>query len=252
MDDVVVIGLGQMGGVFARAAEGAGCRVVPVTRGQDIAEVARETPAPRSVVVAVGELDLTAALDALPAGYRERTLLLQNELLPSSWTERGVVDPTVAVVWFEKKATTDLRPIRSTPIAGPQREFWVAALAGLGVPTHAVPDEQLLFELVAKNLYILTANIAGLEVGGSVGQLLAAHRPLAEVVAREVIAVQAALTGQELDFDALFAHFEASVAGDPEHGCRGRTSASRLDRLQHHARALGVPTPRMDAIASVY
>ena len=59
-------------------------------------------------------------------------------------------------------------------------------------------------------------------------------------------------TPGRIDFDALFAHFEASVAGDPEHGCRGRTSASRLDRLQHHARALGVPTPRMDAIASVY
>ena len=62
----------------------------------------------------------------------------------------------------------------------------------------------------------------------------------------------AALTGQALDFEALFAHFEASVAGDPAHGCRGRTSASRLERLQHHARAHGVPTPRMDKIASVY
>lgn len=252
MQDVVVVGLGQMGGVFARAAEGAGCRVVPVKRGQNLAEVARETPEPRSVVVAVGELDLPGALESLPPSYKSRALLLQNELLPNLWTERGIVDPSVAVVWFEKKANTGITPIRSTPIAGPEREFWVAALGALEVPAHAIPNDQLLFELVAKNVYILTANIAGLEVGGSVGQLLALHRGLAEVVAREVIAVQAALTGRPLEFEALFAHFEASVAGDPDHGCRGRTSASRLDRLQHHARALGVLTPRMDAIASVY
>ncbi len=252
MNEVVVIGLGQMGGVFARAAEGAGCRVTAVKRGQNLLDVAREVPEPRSVVVAVGELDLPGVLASLPDAYKSRALLLQNELLPNLWTEPGIVDPTVAVVWFEKKANTGITPIRSTPIAGPEREFWVGALRALDVPAHAIPTEQLLFELVAKNLYILTANIAGLEVGGSVGQLLAEHRSLALVVAREVIAVQAALTGQALDFEALFAHLEASVAGDPAHGCRGRTSASRLERLQHHARAHGVPTPRMDKIASVY
>jgi hypothetical protein len=116
---------------------------------------------------------------------------------------------------------------------------------------HEVPEQQLLFELAAKNLYILTANIAGLEVGGSVGQLLSAHRPLAENVAREIVALQAALAGQDLSFDALFAHFEESVAADPEHGCRGRTSASRLDRAQHQARDLSLETPQLDRIAAL-
>ena len=116
---------------------------------------------------------------------------------------------------------------------------------------HGVSDDALLFELAAKNVYILTANVAGLLVGGSVGQLLSEHRALAESVAREVVAVQSALAGHALDFDALWAHFEESVACDPEHGCRGRTSASRLDRLQHHAREHGLETPQLDRIAAL-
>lgn len=251
MEDVVVVGIGQMGGVFANGALRMGSRVTPVLRGQALTTVAACTPEPRAVVVAVGEPDLDATLASLPATYRKRCLLLQNELLPYVWRAHELTDPTVAVVWFEKKAGTGIRPIRSTPVAGPDAAYWVEALAGLGVPVHAVPTEELLFELVAKNVYILTANIAGLELGGSVGQLLAAHRPLAEAIAREVVQVQSALVGHELSFDALFAHFEESVAADPEHGCRGRTSASRLDRVQHLARERGVATPRLDAIASL-
>lgn len=251
MEDVVVVGLGQMGAVFAHGALRAGARVTPVLRAQDPGAVEASAPDPRSVVVAVGEADLGAVLHALPSAYKGRALLLQNELLPYVWKAGGLEDPTVAVVWFEKKANTGIRPIRSTPVAGPEAAFWVDALSTLGVPAHLVAGERLLFELVAKNLYILTANIAGLEVGGSVGQLLSAHRPLAESVAREVVRVQEALVGGPLDFDALFAHFEESVGFDPDHGCRGRTSASRLDRLQHLAREQGVETPRLDAIAAL-
>ncbi len=254
MEDVVVMGLGQMGAVFSHAALRAGQRVTPALRKTSIEELGQALPAPESVVVAVGEQELAGALASLkaaPEAYRRRALLLQNELLPGVWAEQGIEDPTVAVVWFEKKQNTAVRPIRSTPIAGPQRERWVKALGALGIPAHAIEGEALLFELVAKNVYILTSNIAGLKVGGSVGELLSKHRPLALDVAKEVCAVQAALTGQVLDVDALFAHYEESVAADPDHGCRGRSAPSRLERMQHQAQEMGVPIPRCDVIAAL-
>ena len=122
----LIIGLGQMGAVFAHALLRAGVTLVPVRRGDDLGAVARAHPDPERVVVAVGEGDLQAALGAMPEGYRDRLVLLQNELLPRDWERHRVVDPTVAVVWFEKKATTGVKVILPTRVAGPVRRFLAA------------------------------------------------------------------------------------------------------------------------------
>jgi len=82
MNDVVVIGLGQLGRVFAGGLLCVGRAVVPVNRGHDMPALACRHPAPELVLVAVAENDLHSVLAPLPARWKPRTALIQNELLP--------------------------------------------------------------------------------------------------------------------------------------------------------------------------
>ncbi len=247
---VVIVGMGQMGQVFARGFLAAGHAVHPVLRDTDAHGVAAEVGTPALALVAVGEADLHPVLGDLPAPWRERPGLLQNELLPRDWEAHGLEEPTVAVVWFEKKADRPVKVIIPTPIYGPAAHLVAGALGAIDIPASVVPDpEALIFELVAKNLYILVANIAGLETGGTVGELWAEHRALAEEVAAEVLAIQAALTGRDLPASRLVAAMEQAFAADPEHGTKGRSAPARLARARRHAADHGIATPRLDAIA---
>ena len=90
--------------------------------------------------------------------------------------------------------------------------------------------EALLFELVLKNVYILTTNIAGLQTGGNVGELWADHRDVATAVANEVIELQQALTGQQFDSAALIDGMVNAFNGDLNHQCMGRSAPGRLAR----------------------
>lgn len=248
---VVIVGLGQMGGTFAHGLLRCGRTVVPVTRDRDPARVAADVPAPALVLVAVGEAELPAALETVPAPWRDRVALIQNELLPEDWEAHGIAAPTVAVVWFEKKKDKPLTAIRPTAIAGPRADVLRAALEAIELPVARVDDERLLFELVTKNLYILTTNIAGLEVGGTVGALWAEHRALAEAVAREVLAIEAWRAGTELPSDALLDAMVAAFEADPSHGCRGRSAPDRLRRALRRAKSADLATPTLERIAKL-
>ena len=103
MNDVVVVGLGQLGRVFAGGLLRVGRAVVPLNRGDDMAALAQHHPAPELVLVAFAENDLHSVLAALPASWKQRVALIQNELLPRDWLAHGDTDPTVISVWFEKK-----------------------------------------------------------------------------------------------------------------------------------------------------
>ncbi len=246
---VVLIGVGEMGGVFARGLLRLGHPVYPVTRDNDMAEMAQQLPDPAMVLVAVGEKDLQATLATIPAVWRDKLALLQNELLPADFA--GLPDPTVISVWFEKKPGMDAKVIIPSPAYGPRAPLLHDALATLGIPVRVLDDPgQLLFELVVKNLYILTSNIAGLRSGGTVGELWADHRDLAGAVARDVIALQSALTGQSLDESALIEAMVQAFEGDPEHRCMGRSAADRLARALQHADRLGLAAPMLHEIAS--
>ncbi len=248
---VVVVGIGEMGSVFARALLRAGHPVYPVTRELPADEVARELVAPSLVLVCVAEADLHPVLETLPARWRERVGLLQNELLPRDWQAHGIDDPTVAVVWFEKKRGTPIKPILPTVVAGPRASLLVSALSGIGVPAEEIPPgEPLLFALVAKNLYILTANIAGLVAGGTVGALWRDHRALATEVFDEVLRIEQHLAGTELPRDALLAEMLRAFEADPDHAATGRSAPARLARALGHAKEAGLPVPRLEAIAA--
>lgn len=245
---VVVVGLGQLGSVFSHALLRAGHPVMPVNRGDDLETVAGSVPEPALVLVAVGEADLDPVLESMPAAYRDRVALLQNELLPEDW-RRHELPATVAVVWFEKKKRKPLHVIQPSPIGGPSARLLVDALAGIDIAAEAVDEPTLAAALVVKNLYILTANVAGLAASGSVGELWAEHRELAEGVARDVLALQRQMTAAALpDDDVLLAGMAAAFDADPGHGARGRSAPARLARALAHAERLGVDVPRLRAI----
>ncbi|HQT29887.1 MAG TPA: hypothetical protein PLE48_03055 [Thiobacillus sp.] len=250
MSEVVVIGLGQLGRVFAGGLLRAGCTVVPANRSDDLLTVAKAHPEPELVLVAVGENDLHGVLGALPSAWRSRVALIQNELLPCDWEKYRYADPTVMSVWFEKKQGTDARPLIASPVAGQGAALLCRALATIGLPCRevAIGDAQL-FELLRKNVYILTTNLAGLKTSGTVSQLWAQHAGFARQVANDVMDIQDALTGRQHDRDALIAGMLEAFDGDPDHGCTGRSAPARLARAIGHADEFGLAVPTLRALA---
>lgn len=248
---VVVIGLGQLGRVLAGGLLRAGQTVVPVNRDDDLLAVAARWPHPTLVLVSVGENDLHPLLSALPQTWLMRVGLLQNELLPRDWQAHDLAEPTVISVWFEKKKGMDAKPLLSSPAFGPQAALLVRALRGIDLPAHELADaESLRWELVRKNLYIVTTNIAGLETGGDVGALWSEHQPLARAVAAEVLDIQDWLVGQPCERERMLAGMLEAFAADPRHGCAGRSAPARLKRALHHADAAGLEVPTLRRIAA--
>jgi hypothetical protein len=247
----VMIGLGQLGRVFAGGLLRTGHMVVPVNRGDDPKIVAGQVPDPDLVMVSVAENDLHPLLAALPDAWRGKLGLLQNELLPRDWEAHGIVDPTVISVWFEKKAGTDAKALLPSPVFGPHAERLVAALDAIGLPARIVADaDEFLWELVRKNLYILTTNIAGLETGGDVGTLWRDHRGLAQAVAADILDVQEWLANRRFDRERLMAGLAEAINADLCHACAGRSAPARLKRALHHADAADLAVPTLRRIAS--
>jgi len=241
---VVLVGVGEMGSVFARGILRLGHPLYPVTRTTPISEVAAAIPDPAIALVAAGEADLAPVLADLPQSWRNRLGLLQNELLPSDW--ESFYQPTVISVWFEKKPGMDHKVIIPSPLFGPQAGLIAAALDTLKIPTRVLNNaDDLLFELVVKNLYILTTNIAGLRTGGTVGQLWDRNRELAGRVGNEIIDLQEAMTGRCFDRDALFAAMIKAFEGDPDHKCMGRSAHARLTRALEQAKTHGLTLPTL-------
>jgi hypothetical protein len=244
----VVIGIGEMGSVFARGLLRLGYPVYPVQRDSDMKKLARGLPRPRLVVVAVAEGDLATVLHDIPKKWRDRLALLQNELLPADYA--GLPDVTVISAWFEKKPGREAKVIIPSPAYGPRAALLARALATLEIPvTEVETPRQMLFELVLKNLYILVSNIAGLRTGGTVAELWDGHQALARAVAKDVIALQEGLTGSRFNNDELIAAMVGAFEGDPAHQCMGRSARARLERALAHADRLEVGVPTLREIA---
>jgi hypothetical protein len=245
---IVLLGVGEMGGVFARGCLRAGHPVYPVTRSTVLEEAARQIPEPELVLVAVAEGDLKPVLAAMPAAWADRLCLLQNELLPADWEGRD--QPTVISVWFEKKPGRDVKVIIPSPVFGPKAALVARALEAIDIPVRILADpERLLFELVVKNLYILTSNIAGMRVGGTVGELMTHHPHLTRDLAEDVMDIQEALTGRSFDRGGLFEAMLGAFRGDPDHRCTGRSAPARLARALVRADAHGLEVPTLRDIA---
>lgn len=238
---IVIIGLGEIGGVFARGFLKKGCPVYPVTRETNPADIAKVVPDPGAVVVAVGEKDFDPLLKKLPKSWYRRLILVQNELLPRDWKAHGIINPTVISVWFEKKHPLDYKILIPSPVYGPQSGVVASALSSLNIPCRILRNEgELLFELVVKNLYILTINIAGLKTGGSVGELWERQESFARDVAGDILDVQFWLIKRQLNREALIEAMLRAFDADPQHKCMGRMALERLKRAIARADEAGL------------
>jgi ketopantoate reductase len=246
---VILIGIGEMGGVFARGILRVGHPVIPVTRNSNMQEISNEYPQPQLVLISVAENDLHATLAQLPATWHNCIGLLQNELLPRDWEQHQLTNPTVISVWFEKKKGQDVKVLIPSPVYGPQAGLLVAALAALDIPAFTLNSaETLCYELVRKNVYILTTNICGLVTGGNVTQLWQQHQSLATEVAHEVMDIQEWLTNRTFDREQLIAGMVEGMEGDPHHMCMGRSAPGRLQRALQYADEAKLPVPKLREI----
>ncbi len=246
---IVIIGIGELGGVFARAFLRQGHPVYPVTRGMNMTPLAETVADPFLVLVAVAEKDLPDVLKALPVQWRNKTGLLQNELLPGHWERHHITNPTVLSVWFEKKKGQKVNVLLPTRVQGPRSEFIADSLGQLGIPCKRLSDtDELLFELVLKNVFVFTINIAGLVTGGTIDVLWSQHNAFTRQIAHEVIDVQESLTGATFPRDRLIDGIPAGVNGDPNHKCRGRAAPGRLMRIIEQADKANLMIPEIRKI----
>jgi hypothetical protein len=243
---IVIMGVGEMAGVFARGFLREGFPVYPINRNSDIGEIAKLIPAPDLTLLAVAEKDLHNALDSIPPQWQAGLTLLQNELLPRDWQVHGITNPTVISVWFEKKKGQDFKVLVPSPVFGPKADTIINSLAQLDIPAYRVDSEdELLYELVRKNVYILTTNIAGLLVGGTVDTLWNQHQALARAVAADIMDIQDWLSGRKNDRDKLIDGMVSAIEGDLQHRCMGRSAPVRLSNAIRLADEAGLAVPKL-------
>lgn len=250
-EPVIVIGLGEMGSVFARAILKLGHPVYPVNRNTDMEALAKEIPNPFMVLNSVGENDLQSSLKSIPTVWHNAIALLQNELLPRDWESHPFTDPTIISVWFEKKKGQDSKVLIPSPCFGPKASMLVNALATLDIPAiEKSSAEEMENELLIKNVYILTTNISGLITKGNVEDLWHNHNELALEVANEVMDIQSTLVAHELERDKLIQGFKAGIDGDLAHMCMGRSAPGRLARAIEQANSAGIKVDKLKEIQS--
>jgi hypothetical protein len=251
---IVVLGIGELGGVFSRAFLKNNYPVYPITRTTNIDELARCID-PELILLCTAEADLQPALASIPEVWKNRVAMMQNELLPRDWQSFGFINPTIISVWFEKKKPADFKVLISSPAFGAKSKILVESLALLDIPAHTLKNKHdLLFELVLKNLYILTTNIAGitLNAGANVGELRDNHLVLMRDIAHEILPLQTALTQENFDEKNLEKAMIKAFEGDLEHKCMGRSAHERLDRVLQLAQEFGLNLPVLQKIKTVF
>jgi hypothetical protein len=245
MKTSIVIGLGELGSVFATGLLKNGHQIIPISRHDNLQEIAKAHPQPDSIWTCVAEKDIKVVLSSIPDTWQQKLILLQNELLPQDWLQHNISEPTLISVWFEKKAGKLPQVVLPSVVQGMLATEVSDVYTKLGLPIRQLSNHaELLFELVLKNLYIQTSNIAGLVTNGNTRDLVENHAHLMQAVAKEVIQLQEALTQQCFDHEKLMQAFITACYGDPNHNCMGRSAPARLARAitlanEHH---LDLPT----------
>jgi len=243
---IVIVGIGELASVFARAFLRNGYPVYPITRNMDIADEAENLPEPQLVLIAVAESDFQSVMQTIPARWHSQLALLQNELLPGDWLAHGIDDPTVISVWFEKKKGMDYNVLRPSPVYGVAAGLIAESLAGIDIPCKILPSaDDLVFELVLKNVFVFTINIAGLilEKGTTTSMLWQQHEKLARAVANDIITLQESAAARSFSRAGLIEGLVKGIKGDPNHKCKGRAAPGRLARALEMADQGGIDIP---------
>ena len=249
---IVIVGIGELAGVLARAFLRNGHPVHPITRDMNIVEEAISLPNPKMVVVAVAEKDYPKVMETMPDQWRNNLVLIQNELLPCDWEVYDIQNPTVISVWFEKKKGMDYNPLIPSPVYGPGAEFIARSLEKIQIPCKVLSNkDDLVFELALKNVFVFTINIAGLVLadGTTTSILWEKDKKLTLEVADNIIDLQEFITGRTFSRDRLIEGLVIGIEGDSHHKCKGRSALGRLMRTLKQADKAGL---ELQAIKDVY
>jgi ketopantoate reductase len=246
---IVIIGIGELGSVFSRGFLRLGHPVYPITRQMNIQQESQTIPEPEFVLIAVQEDELHPVLEQLPSGWQDKIGLIQNELLPKDWRQHQITDPTVTVVWFEKKKHMEVANILYSPSYGPHAHLMSEALKIQGIPAPVLNDfDTLLYELLRKSLYIQTVNIAGIVNNCSVNTLWEQHQNLARQLAEDILQILEQLTQTPLDHERLIAGMVEGIKDCPERKCQGRRATERLKRALNYADQFQLTVPSLRKI----
>lgn len=247
----LLLGAGQLGRTLGGGLLACGVSVDVALRGDTIETWSQYD----FILVAVGEKDLKSAIEAIPIEARNRLVLLQNDLVPETWRALHITQPTVLVVWFEKKKGKALQVVRTSDLSGPQSALFTRVFEAIDAPTRIVSEREIVASLVVKNLYINGSNAMGLKLGGgTTGSLVTEHRASATSLLRELFLIERSrLSAEEqslVDEDALLEETFAAFASEPQHGLLGRTAQERVARAQTRARESNLATPLLDQLAA--
>ena len=249
---IIIIGIGELAGVFSRGFLRCGFPVYPMTREMDLSQECQQIPSPKLILITVQENELHSVLSQLPKQWLNKICLVQNELLPRDWQSHSIENPTVTVVWFEKKKGKVLTNILQSPSYGPNASIISNALQTVDIPAPILENEEdLLYELVRKSTYILTVNIAGLLNNCTVEELWMHHQTLAREIAREVILIQESLIRTQLPHEKLIQGMAEGIKDCPYRYCLGRRALSRLERALHYADEGSIKTPKLVEIYKI-
>lgn len=243
---IVIIGIGELAGVFARGFLQCGHPVYPITRSMNLAQQSLEIPSPEMVLITVQEKELHSMLEQIPDAWRSKVALVQNELLPRDWQRHRIDNPTITVVWFEKKKTKEVTHILYSPSFGPNAKLISKALQSLEISSPVLDSyDELLFELTRKALYILTVNIAGLINNCTVEDLWLKSQPLTMEIADEIILILEYLVERKLPRAKLINGMVEGIKDCPYRHCLGRSALDRLKRVLNHAQEAEIETPKL-------
>lgn len=251
MERVVVVGIGQVGAIFALGWLRGGQSVVPVPRGVRAAAVAEAVPEPAVVLLATREAALPALLADWPAAWRERVALVQNDLRPPVWQRWGIAQPSVAVVWFLARPGAPPQVLAPTRTFGPAAPVLAAALTHQGIAVEVEADANLPTALAVKNGFILATNAVGWATGArTLAEIALWHRRLWEQVREEALTLETAAWGGGLDRERVRREIEAVAAANPHYPPQGRTARERIASGVALARQLGVGLPLLEQLAA--
>jgi len=245
MRNFVVYGLGELGQLYGAAALRAGLRVTPITRASDPRDVLRGLPDDVPVLVAVGESALDEALEVLGKARGGATILLQNELFPSSYRKHEVT-PTVLVPWLLKKRGTPLMVARPSPVYGPQATLVEELHRALQLPSMTLPDERALHQaLVEKYAFILTINALGALRDRTLNTWLQEDPHRVRALARETAELGALLCESEVDLAACERAVAEGMRALGTIAARGRAAEARIVRALANGERLGMALPEL-------
>ncbi|MFT3928095.1 MAG: hypothetical protein QM778_36540 [Myxococcales bacterium] len=253
MHDLIVMGIGELGQLYATAALKRGMRVIPVTRAARPEVALQGIPLDTPLLVAVGEADLEPALESLPKPRLDSIILLQNELFPSLW-QRFSERATVMVPWLLKKKGEPLLVARSTPVYGQFAELAQALHESLGFAVDRLPDMAALEQaIVDKYAFILSVNALGLMRDIRLGEWLKDGPQEVQVLAREAAVLGSRLvsegarspSNQPIDLNQTVAQVHAGMLHMAGMRAKGRTAPDRVRRALEHAGRFRLNTPAL-------